>query len=88
MTKGEQVLSFLGRMGAEFVAPNSYSLDVCERLNLSVAPNGISPENHWAVPTPAANRVLLHSRERSEQGGLRNLASGAIRRHNGRILDD
>ena len=42
---GEQVLSFLGRLGAEFVAPNSYSLDVCERLNLSVAPNGISPEN-------------------------------------------
>ena len=42
---GEEVLSFLGRLGAEFVAPNSYSLDVCERLNLSVAPNGISPEN-------------------------------------------
>jgi len=39
------VLLFLGRLGAEFVAPNSYSLDVCERLNLSVAPNGISPEN-------------------------------------------
>jgi len=42
---GEQVLSFLGRLGAVFVAPNSYALDVCERLNLSVAPNGISPEN-------------------------------------------
>jgi len=42
---GEQVLSFLGRLGAEFVAPNSYTLDVCERLNLSVAPNGVSPEN-------------------------------------------
>jgi hypothetical protein len=42
---GEEVLSFLGRLGAEFVAPNSYSLDMCERLNLSVAPNGISPEN-------------------------------------------
>jgi len=42
---GEEVLSFLGRLGAVFVAPNSYSLDVCERLNLSVAPNGISPEN-------------------------------------------
>jgi hypothetical protein len=26
--------------GAEFVAPNSYVLDVCERLNLRVAPNG------------------------------------------------
>lgn len=42
---GEQVLSFLGRLGAVFVAPNYYALDVCERLNLSVAPNGISPEN-------------------------------------------
>ena len=31
-----------------------------------------------AVPTPAANRVLLNSRERSKQEGLRNLASGAI----------
>jgi hypothetical protein len=42
---GEQVLSFLGRLGAVFIAPNSYALDVCERLNLSVAPNGISHEN-------------------------------------------
>src|ERR1700687_5348099 len=39
---GEEVLSFLGRFGAEFVAPNSYALDVCERLNLPVAPNGSS----------------------------------------------
>jgi len=39
---GEGVLSFLGQFGAEFVAPNSYLLDVCERLNLRVAPNGIS----------------------------------------------
>jgi hypothetical protein len=39
---GEEVLSFLGRFGAEFVAPNSYVLDVCERLNLRVAPNSSS----------------------------------------------
>jgi len=39
---GEQVLSFLGQLGAEFVTPNSYVLDVCERLNLRVAPNGSS----------------------------------------------
>jgi len=39
---GEEVLSFLGRFGAEFVAPNSYVLDVCERLNLPVAPNASS----------------------------------------------
>ena len=37
---GEEVLSFLGLFGAEFVAPNSYVLDACERLNLRVAPNG------------------------------------------------
>jgi hypothetical protein len=42
---GEQVLSFLGRLGAVFVAPNSYTLDMCERLTLSVAPNRISPAN-------------------------------------------
>jgi hypothetical protein len=36
---GEEVLSFLGQFGAQFVAPNSYVLDVCERLNLGVAPN-------------------------------------------------
>ena len=42
---GEQVLSFLGRLGAVFVAPNSYTLDMCERLSLSVATNGIAPEN-------------------------------------------
>src|ERR1700681_1225705 len=37
---GEEVLSFLGLFGADFAAPNSYVLDVCERLNLRVAPNG------------------------------------------------
>jgi hypothetical protein len=39
---GEEVLSFLGQFGAQFVAPNSYMLDVCERLNLRVAANGSS----------------------------------------------
>jgi hypothetical protein len=42
---GEEALSSHGRFGAAFVAPNSYTLDVCERLSVSVAPNGISPEN-------------------------------------------
>jgi hypothetical protein len=42
---GEEVLSLLGQLGAEFVAPNSYVLDVCERLNLRVAPNGNSHLN-------------------------------------------
>jgi anti-anti-sigma regulatory factor len=37
---GEEVLSFLGQLGAEFVAETSYSLDACERLRLRVARNG------------------------------------------------
>ena len=41
-TTGEEVLSFLGQFGAEFLAPNSYVFDVCERLNLRAAPNGSS----------------------------------------------
>ena len=34
---GEEVLSFFGRLGAEFIAPTSYTLDFCERLHLPVA---------------------------------------------------
>jgi len=48
---GEEVLSFLGHFGAEFVAPNSYVLDVCERLNLRVAPNGSSHLSAFGNPT-------------------------------------
>jgi hypothetical protein len=47
---GEEVLSFLGQFGAEFVAPNSYVLDVCERLNLRVAPNGSAHLNELGEP--------------------------------------
>jgi hypothetical protein len=42
---GEEVLSFFGRFGAEFVAPTSYTLDVCERLHLSLARTSGSHEN-------------------------------------------
>ncbi len=34
---GEDVLSFLKRLGAEFVADTSYTLDICERLHLPLA---------------------------------------------------
>ncbi len=34
---GEEVLSFFGRLGAEFIADNVYSRDVCERLELPLA---------------------------------------------------
>ena len=39
---GEEVLSFLKRLGAEFVAETSYCLDVCERLLLPLALKRIS----------------------------------------------
>ena len=34
---GEQVLLFVKRLGAQFVAETSYSRDVCERLELPVS---------------------------------------------------
>ncbi len=37
---GEDVLSFFGQLGAEFIAPTSYTLDVCERLQLRLARGG------------------------------------------------
>ncbi len=40
---GEEVLSFLKRLGAEFIAETSYALDACERLRLPIADSGISP---------------------------------------------
>jgi hypothetical protein len=42
---GEDVLSFFGRFGAEFIVPTSYTLDVYERLNLPVVPAGNSHQN-------------------------------------------
>ena len=36
---GEEVLSLAKRLGAKFIAETSYSLDVCERLCLPLAPN-------------------------------------------------
>ena len=53
---GEEVLSFLGQLGAEFVTPNSYVLDVCERLNLGVAPNGSSHLSTLGEPPPNGDR--------------------------------
>ena len=34
---GESVLSLLERLGADFVAENAYSLNLCERLHLPLA---------------------------------------------------
>ena len=48
---GEEVLSFFGRFGAVFVAPTSYSLDVCERLRLPLAPSENSQANASGSPS-------------------------------------
>lgn len=36
---GEDVLTWMSRIGVKFVAENAYSLNVCERLHLSLARN-------------------------------------------------
>jgi len=36
-SEGEGVLSFFGRLGAEFIADNAYARDLCERLNLRLS---------------------------------------------------
>ena len=56
---GEEVLSFLKRLGAEFVADTAYTLDVCERLHLPPARKRVSKtqvsggsdgQEHRAIP--------------------------------------
>ena len=42
---GEEVLSAFGRFGAKFVAQTSYTLDICERLHLRLAPGQASDAN-------------------------------------------
>lgn len=37
---GEEVLSFFGRVGADFVAETSYTLYACQRLHLRLARGG------------------------------------------------
>jgi len=54
---GEEVLSFFGRFGAEFVAQTSYTLFICERLHLRLARDGASDAN-----TSRASRT--HGRRR------------------------
>jgi hypothetical protein len=54
---GEEALSVLGQFGVEFIAPNSYLLDVCERLNLPLVPNGHMPVNESGAPGATRNQV-------------------------------
>jgi len=55
-SRGEEVLSFFGRSGAEFVAETSYALDVCERLHLRLARSGGSNPNQLNGSRPKAVR--------------------------------
>jgi len=59
---GEEVLSFFGRFGAEFVAPTSYTLDICERLHLHIAPDQVSDGNTPGASRTNAGRRGAHAR--------------------------
>jgi hypothetical protein len=50
---GEDVLAFFGRLGAVFVAATSYTIDVCERLSLPLAPLSSVQPNTPKVSVPS-----------------------------------
>jgi hypothetical protein len=56
---GEQVLSFLKRLGAQFLAETAYSLDLCERLHLPLVPKPGSEGTLSAGPN-GNSRPLKH----------------------------
>lgn len=60
---GEEVLSFFGRFGAEFVAQTSYTLDICERLHLRLAPDQASDGNTPGASRTNAGRRRAHARQ-------------------------
>lgn len=60
---GEEVLSFLGRFGAEFVAQTSYTLDLCERLHLLVAQGEGLDGNASRASRSSAGRRRGHARQ-------------------------
>ena len=51
---GEEVLSFLGRLGAEFTGDNVYARYLCERLRLPLARNGSRTRRRGVGPRCAA----------------------------------
>ena len=68
-TVGEQVLSLLGRLGAEFVAPTSYALDVCERLHLPLAQtNGLrANKTHASLQITVGPRMIPRSPKKANE---------------------
>jgi STAS domain-containing protein len=62
---GEDVLLLLKRLGAEFVADNAYTLDICEYLNLPLARND-RPNTHGLgvrMETGAVNPSIVAAAE-------------------------
>jgi hypothetical protein len=55
---GEEVLSAFGRFGAKFVAQTSYTLDICERLHLRLA-----PDQAYDANTSGASRTNARRRK-------------------------
>ena len=55
---GEAVLAFFSRLGAKFLAHDVYLLDVCKRLDLSLARNSKRKE---AAPSAKASHTAEHS---------------------------
>jgi hypothetical protein len=60
---GEEVLSFFGLLGAEFVAQTSYTLDMCERLHLRLAPGPASDTNTSGASRTSAGRPRARVRQ-------------------------
>jgi hypothetical protein len=58
---GEEVLSSFGRFGAEFIAQTSYTLDICERLDLRLASDKTSDGN-----TSGASRTTANPHKRNK----------------------
>ena len=58
---GEEILSFFGRHGAEFAASTSYTLDVCERLNLRLARHEASQTDTSSASRRNAGRRRRHT---------------------------
>ncbi len=67
-SEGEEVLSFFGRFGAEFVAQTSYSLDVCERLHLRLADGGASGANTSGASRANAGQRGAHACQPENEG--------------------
>jgi hypothetical protein len=58
---GEEVLLFFGLLGAKFVAQTSYTLDICERLQLRLALDRASDTNRSGASRTNAGRRKAHA---------------------------